>query len=325
MAFPAQDPFWTETEAFIRKTLGTETPFIAPREFYHALPRVFSYDWVHAIDILGDFAGFAVHKGLLHEIPLPVLLHLRAEWKCVFANAVFLFYVPPSTDLPLAAENHQRFFFEQLDLLQQEAEAQRTHVQETTALLVVASHSATFLNNLLRSTDLLHVPVLVVAVTADTNEREAYRDVCSQHNAHFEGTIHGTSVDQALKAGLQKYLENPDISWICTLDDTMLVRPDFVSVVEKFRTQNVCSHYGGLWTKADGTLTSASVDGFQVVVPLRENTIHCYGHRDYWNRKLSLKRAPSTPVWRRWRKLLFGEKHPSSLIIRDLVTFQATD
>jgi len=325
MVFPSQDPFWTETEAFIRKTLGTETPFVAPREFYHVLPRVFPYDWVYAIEILGEYGGFAVHKGLLHELPLPVLLYLKAEWKCVFANDVFLFYVPPPTHLPLAAEDHQKFFLNRLEALQKEAEAQTARIKETTALLVVASHSPASLDNLLRSTGLLHVPVLVVAVSGDTKERETYRAICSRHNANFEESVHGTNVEQALKAGIQKCLEDPDIVWICTLDDTMLIRPDFLAVVEKFRAQNVYSHFGGLWTKEDGAHASASVDGFQVIVPQRERTIHCYGHRDYWNQKFSLPQGAKTSAWRRWIKFSLGEKCPSALIIRDLVTLQAKE
>jgi hypothetical protein len=290
------------------------------------LRRVFPYDWVYAIEILSDYGGFAVHKGLLHELPLPVLLHVRSNWKCVFANEVFLFYVPQPSALPAAEETHQTFFFERLEALQKnEGENAKSNSRGATALLIVASHSASSLDNLLRSTVLLHAPTLVVVVVKEGKHEEAYRAVCSRHNAQMEEAPRDSTIDQALKIGIQLLLEDPDTIWICSFDDTMLVRPDFLSVAEKFRSQAPHSKLGGLWTHADCASASHSIDGFQVIVPQRENTIHCYGHRDYWRQKYSLKDGSSTFALRDWKKFLFGPNEHPSLVIRDLVTFQKPD
>src|SRR5882724_8925068 len=106
MIFPVQDAFWTEMATFVRDAIGQDTPFIGPREFRPVLPRVFPYDWVHAIEILDQFGGVIVHKGLLHELPVPVLQTLKKEWKCVFANEVFLFFMPADSALSAASEIH---------------------------------------------------------------------------------------------------------------------------------------------------------------------------------------------------------------------------
>lgn len=322
MAFPANDVFWTETEYFIRTKIGSEAPFIGPREFYTVLSRVFPYDWVHAVEVLDDYKGVAVHKGLLHELPLPLLQHLRTEWKCVFANDVFLFYVPPSSPLPPADEAHQRFFFDRLKTLQVVAETEKTHIRDITALLVIASHSPAMLKRLLDSTSLLHAPTLVVTLPVTPARQEEYREVCEPRNVRLEQAADGSSITQALRMGVQLWLDDPDIAWICTLDDTMLVRPDFLSAMKKFRSHSIRSNLGGLWTEADGARAIHSIDGYQLIHPINENTVHRYGNRAYWSRRFSLDRQTSSVAWRDWKKFLFGPGQEPSLVIRDLVTHQ---
>lgn len=314
MNFPVQDSFWTEAAAFIRDTIGIEKSFIAPREFRSVLPRVFPYDYVHAIDVLEEYAGIAVHKGLLHELPLPVLQFVRMEWRCVFANEVFLFYMPPASTLPLAPEAHQTLFHESLESLKELAEMQRSKLREVTALLIVASHAPVFLSKTLEGVALLHVPTLVIAVTANTAWQEEYATICRDHRARFEVTGFKSTVPAALREGIRLWLEDPTVVWICSLDDTMLVRPDFLLVMEKLRA-DPARILGGLWTEADGVRAAYSRDGFQLIVPQRENPHHCYAHRDFWQQRF-FAATGLNPA-----DLSSGKM----LIVRDLVMLQSPE
>jgi hypothetical protein len=317
MSFPDQDTYWKETAVFIRNTIGLETPFIAPREFRSVLPRVFPYDYVHAIEILSDYGGIAVHKGLLHELPLPVLQFVKAEWKCVFANEVFLFYVPAKSELQIASGTHQTFFRDRLVSLQELAEFEKSQIRELAALVVVASHSPAALDKTLRSMVLLHTPIIAVA----TGRRQEYEAVCQQHHVRLQGSGNIVSVQDALKAGARYWLDDPDITWICSFDDTMLVRPDFLLVMESLRSKFAHSALGGLWTEADGVRASFSRDGLPCVIPRRENPLHRYAHRDYWQRRVFL--TADNHVHRN-RASNLSSLPAGTFIVRDLVTLHVS-
>lgn len=285
MSFPVQDAFWTETATFVRNAIGQEVPFIGPREFRSVLPRVFSYDFVHAVEVLGQFSGVIIHKGLLHELPLPVLQTMKNEWKCVFANEVFLFFMPADSALPAATETHQQHFHDCLLSMEKSIEVKKQRVAELTALLVIAAREPFFLDKTLRSLSLLHLPVLVVASTSDPTRRKAYRSICSIHHAKLDALDKNTTPAKALKTGIEQLLEDIDIAWISSFDDSMVARPDFLFVMEKFRNAETCPVLGGLWTEADGIRTSCSRDGLRLIIPQKQPGIHVYGHREYWKRR----------------------------------------
>jgi len=314
MIFPVQDAFWTDTTTFIRKTIGPDTPFIGPREFRAVLPKVFPYDWVHAIEILSQFGGVAVHKGLMHELPVPLLQAMGKEWRCVFANEVFLFFMPPNSTLPPTPELHLQFFYDRLQSMEKLAQMQQPRTKALTAFVVVASRTSSFLEKTLESLSPFHMPVLVVAATADAARREAYRSICSAHRAEMHAWDKNAAPAKALRLGVWQLLKDAHLAWICSLDDTMVARPDFLLVMEKFRNRETRPLLGGLWTEADGTSASISRDGFQLITLSRQVHLHRYGHRDYW--------AVTSRSFFNWKNLPLLSQKPEMLVIRDLVSLQ---
>ena len=220
MASQVQDPYWADTTLFIVEAIGADTPLIAPREFRPHLPKTFSYDFVHAVEILLDYRGVAVHKGLMHELPVSVLRTLREEWKCVFANEVFLFFMPPSSPLAAVSGDHLETFYENLTLLEKHEVALNSHPSKSTACLVLASRPPEGLEAALRSLSLLHLAVVVVPVTADAHLRRTFREICLRYRARFEPVegARSQSPRDAIRAGLGLLLADDRFDWIATLD-----------------------------------------------------------------------------------------------------------
>ena len=301
MPLPVRDPYWTEITAFIRQSIGSDTPFIGPRELLSDLPKVFTYDWVQAIEIPDDYQGVAVHKGLMHELPVMVLQKLRDEWKCVFANPVFLFFMQHSSPLPVVSGDHLGTFYENLILLEKLNAAKRSCPSESTAGVVLA-HGApggnpAGLDATLRSLSLLHLAVVVVPVTGDATFLAACRDLCAKYRVDFEETGAGNAIGagDALKAGVTRLLAGGTSAWIATFDDSVTVRPDFIAVMEKWRNAKAQQLLGGWWEEADGVCKCFQRDGFELIVPRRSNARFLYGHRDYWTRRFGSAQNGAAP------------------------------
>lgn len=322
MIFPVQDTFWTETATFVRNTIGQDAPVIGPREFRAVLPKVFPYDWVHAIEILDQFDGVIIHKGLMQELPLPLLQTMKKKWKCVFANEVFLFFMPADSTLPSASIIHLQLFYTRLRSMEKQAASTKPSIKELTAFLVIASHAPPSLDKTLRSLSLFHMPVLVVAGTSDATQREAYRSVCSAHHAKLDESDKNTTLAKALKIGARRLLEDAAVTWISSFDDTMIVRPDFLSVMERFRNAETCPVLGGLWTEADGIRSSFSRDGFRLIIPRQQTSIHYYGHRKYWQQRLFPAYSPAAHAFLSWIGFPFIPRWTDTLMIGDLVALQ---
>ena len=188
--------------------IGDDSPIIAPREFRPHLPKTFPYDFVHAVDVLLDYRGVAVHKGLMNELPVPVLRTLREEWKCDFANEVFLFFMPPSCSLPSTSGQHLGAFDENLALLEKKVVALQSHPNKETACVVSASRAPAALEAVLRSLSLLHLAVVVVPHTTDENLRRAFRDLCLGYRTRLESVVghKKPAPGDAIRTGVRRVL-----------------------------------------------------------------------------------------------------------------------
>jgi len=324
MSFPAQDIYWNEAADFILKALGPDTPFIAPREFRSVLPRVFPYDFVHAIEILGEYGAVVVHKGLLQELPLTVLETVNREWKCVFANGVFLIYVSANSSLPAADQLHQGIFKESLESLKKLAEIEVSQVRELTAVVIVASHGPDVLRKSLQHMKALHAPILVVAESKDAKITKEYETICGEHDVQLLKEPRATTRQGALKEGIRFWLNRGDIAWICSFDDDILVRADFLLLMEGLRSRERRCVVVDHWTETDRTHTSFSRNGITCVVPIRQKFLHCYAHRDYWRRRFFPTLKLGQGAYRHWRSFLFPPTM-ETLVVLGLVTRQSGD
>lgn len=285
---PAQDPYWSGTTDFIRDAIGEKALFIGPRELQPYLPGVFSYDWVHSIEVLGDFRGVAVHKGLMHELPVPVLRTVSREWKCVFANEVFLFFMPPTSALPGVSGEHLGVFHDKLAALEKQDESVQEHRPKATVCVVVASGPPSGLEKVLHSLSVLHLETVVVPAGGDPGLPDVRRDICDRFRARWETPTAGqgnVSPQDALRTGVELLLAEERNAWIASFDDSVVARPDFLAVMEKWRHSKARPLLGGFWEEADGLRRSWRQDGFDLVVPLRPNRRFLYGHRNYWARR----------------------------------------
>lgn len=287
MTLQGKDPFWTETVDFILRVIGPGEAFVGPWEFRAVLPKVFNYDWVHGIHVVSDFAAVVVHKGLLQDLPLPVLQTMKAEWKCVYANAVFLVYMPAACPLPLAGAEHLGSFYEALLLLEKQAAYNGNPAREKTAFVVAASNIPSSLDATLESLSLFRVPILVIPFNTDAANRDALGDICRRYETRFEAEQNSATASEAVESGVRRLLEDDGFDWISSFDDTVITCPDFLSVMEKFRDAETCPVLGGCWNEEDGMRTQFLRDGISIITPRRRNSLILHGHRGYWERRFS--------------------------------------
>jgi len=317
--FPSGDVYWVSMADFIRDSIGTDRPFIAPREFYPILPRVFPYEFVHSLEIVSEQSGIALHKGLLDELPLSVVEFVRDEWKCIFANEVFVFLVPEST-LPSVDKGHLQSLNDGIRRLQKATLLKRSQIDGTTGLVVVASHAPAALESTLRDLALLSAPILVMSPSRDGDLQEKRAAVCRKYRAQFEPLTSGPSVEEALEQGIRQMISEKGASWIATFDDSMQVRADLLLVMEKLRDLSN-NGLGGLWSEDAGVRATFSHDGLACIVPQRETSLHRYAHADHWRRILAEKGAGSS-VRRIWGRLFSSRPAAPFTVVPGLVTRQ---
>jgi hypothetical protein len=322
MTLAADDPFWAETAAFVRIMIGPDRAYVAPREFRDVLPTIFPYDWVFGIDPIKQAAGVLIHKGLMHELPLFVLQFLNKEWKAVFANEVFVLFVPAHSPLPSAPGEHFGAFRARLQSLEMLIVQGREARTERTALLVIASHAPTSLDSTLRSLSLLHHPVLVIDARSGGTHEDDYRQVCSEHYACLETPATRLTVLEALKAGVRRLMDDVEVGWISSFDDTMHVRPDFLKIMEHFRDPQACPVLSGFWSADEQIRGSSFRDGFQLVSVDRETGIQLYGHRNYWTPRFRLEHGSKTKNADEARERPFIRWSSGIRVIPGLVTLQ---
>ena len=260
----------------------------------------------------------------MHELPLSVLQFLSKEWKSAYANEVFILFVPAQSSLPSISNEHLGAFWDRLESLGKLVVAGGNARREQTALLVIASHAPASLDDTLRSLSLLHLPVLVIeaAARSEPTHGNEYRRVCSEHRALFERGDRSDTVLGALKEGIRRLLDDVELAWICSFDDTMLVRPDFMRIIERFRDVETRPTLSGFWNNAERAESVAFRDGFPLISVHRQTSIHLYGHRNYWSRRFSLGRESITKdAGDRWQRQLTWRSAAIS-VIPGLVTSQ---
>lgn len=299
MSHVLDDPFWAETAAFIREKIGRDRTYVAPREFRDVLPTIFPYDGVLGTDPVEQAAGAVIHKGLMHELPIELLQLLNSEWKGVFANAVFVVFVPSQSRLPPASDEHIGAFRARLQSLEEAIAHGRAARADRTALLVIAANAPARLERTLRSLSRLHRPVLVVDARSGTTAEDDYRDVCLAHRAELEKPQTRLSVEAALEAGVRRLLDDVEVGWIASFDDTMCVRPDFLKVMERFRDRDACPVLSGDGNEAARMQDASFRDGFRLASVSKASGIHLYAHRGYWGSRFGSGEA--SPNGRRIR------------------------
>ena len=322
MSLATDDPFWAETAAFMRETMGSELTYVAPREFRDVLPTIFPYDWVFGIDPILQAAGVAIHKGLMHELPLPVLQFLNKEWKSVFANEVFVLFAPAHSSLPRLSSEHVGAFEVRLQSLEASITVAQDVRKERTALLVIASQAPANLERTLRSLSLLHLPVLVMDARGDGAHADDYRRICSDHRAQLENAGANSDIVDVVKAGVRRLLDDVEVGWVATFDDTMSVRPDFLKIMERFRDRDSFPVLSGFRDKDDQVVGSSFRDGFQLIAVLRQSAVHLYAHRSYWSHRFGLQRPTETkrPEKSWWHRAM--RRSSDVVLISGLVTSQ---
>jgi hypothetical protein len=291
---PLQDPYWKEVAAFIETNLGFDAPLIAPREFIPYFPKTLPYELsASALGLLSKYRGAAIHKGLLHEPSLDVLKLFASDWRPVFANGVFVFFVPPESPLPKSDSIHIAAFFTNLEIIKTNFLINQPR-PPLTALWVSATREPSFLDATLDSLSGFGLPVLVMDGSGSVPFSKSYSELCRRHSTacviHF--TPEYSSKEQKWREGWANWEQT---EWLSFFQDGAVARPDLMLAMHHF--QHAVSHpaLSGFWEPSCGEKSSLYRDGYRLVSPVHPPRVHLHLHRSHWKKNISV---------------LFGKKEP---------------
>lgn len=113
MPFPHHDRYWNDAANFLREHHQAGETIIAPDEFVDLFPEVVPYVATFLPPGAAE-AWIVVHKGLLENMAHPFLEALAVDGRPVFANDVFVIFVPRPGLPTMAAATHVTAFREKL-------------------------------------------------------------------------------------------------------------------------------------------------------------------------------------------------------------------
>jgi predicted O-methyltransferase YrrM len=282
------DIFWSSTADFVEQHWGRKVELLAPNEFNHRFYGTYAYRASQAIP-LEQLQVVVLHKGMLEEIPARFLNQVLDEWTPVFANEVFVVWVPQS-DLPSVKDSpHVTACYEK-------AEKHQTPVPDVslntdgsdTVILVTTYNRPTALKKSLPGILALGVPVLIVEDGSDASFREAYDLIYHQHAVDVLRIPQNRGLPNALNTGLGYWLANEQIQWISYLQDDVEVHPDLLQVLAKIQHPQQRPLLSGRDDPLHTIFGRKLMGGEEVYLKQMSPGIHLHAHRDYWKKVMPI-------------------------------------
>jgi hypothetical protein len=292
MIFPEGDTYWMAVADFLRATFGDHATFLAPNEFHELFPRAYPYDMSRHIDVRG-LDAVVVHKGMLGEVGRDVCQLLLDQGIPLFGNEVFaVFALKEAPPRKLWGAEH----FADFRIRAREAGAFKPNPAPAhsefngpaTVILMTTYNRPERLAHALETVLPLGAPILVVNDGSAPEHAEAYAEIVRQTGVRSLNLPDNRGLASALNMGLSYWLADPNVEWICYLQDDVEVRPDLLAALARVQDRQDYPLLAGRADPLHKVYGERMVNGCRVLLQRMSPGIHLHAHRDYWKSMLPI-------------------------------------
>jgi len=292
MHFPHEDPYWQSVADFLLGQFGEGCSIVAPTEFHELIPRTFPYDVIQHID-LKEMQALVIHKGALKEVGESTCALLVREGTPLFGNEVFVLFSlkGPLCPHPKGKEHFTDFYLKAKDPRTFSVNPVKLHSEFTgkaTVILMTTYNRPDRLGLALESIAPLNAPILVVHDGSDAIHAAAYAAIFERYDVRVLNMPGNRGLSNALNAGLNYWLADPMVEWICYLQDDVEVRADLLVALARVQHPEKFPLLTGRRNGLHKVYGEKEVNGQKILLQRMSPGIHLHAHRSYWEKMLPI-------------------------------------
>ena len=280
MAFPTHDEFWMQARSFLEKHADPLDPILAPNEFLDYFPGTYHYN-VSYLFPASMFRFVVFHKGMAEEIHTALALEVIDRFYPVFANEVFVIYADVLLlGIAPVEQVHTKALLEQFE---EQFEAEQSFSKPPTYAAVITTYNRP--QSLARSLPqvlALGIPLVVVDDASTAENYQENQRITEQHQVPLIRIPENRGLPNAMNAGLEYWLADPEIDWISYFQDDVDIHPDTLKILEQIQDRVDRPLLAGRDALEHATFGTADIAGYQVLYKRSMPGQHLHAHRDYW-------------------------------------------
>lgn len=308
MRFPHHDRYWQSVADFLLKQFGEKARILAPTEFNEIFYQTYPYDVIRHID-LKEMDALVIHRGVLGEVGQEVCSLLLKRGIRLFGNEVFVVYTlkgwwrwqvkyrAPFADFYQRVRKAETFAVSHV-------KRHSEFLGPATVILVTTYNRPDRLGRSLETIARLQAPILVVNDGSSPEHDAAYAAIYKKYAVRALNIPGNRGLSNALNTGLGYWLADPNVEWICYLQDDVEVRPDLLAVLARVQDPEKYPLLTGRYNSLHKVYGEIEINGQKVLLQRMSPGIHLHAHRRYWEKMLPIPTAyfqapkhwPDTPL-----------------------------
>jgi hypothetical protein len=218
----------------------------------------------------------------MQEPPFELLQILARDWKVIFANEVFLVFVPPHSPRAAIDSPHIATFYKKLELIRLNL---RPHCKKNpkTGLLIQATHAPAMLDQTLAHLSCFDLPIFVMDMSNHRTHCNDYKKICSQSQSTVKIHLLSAQPRPLLSASLDD-LVRENFVWISCFQDNVRARADLILALARFQNPSTHPFLSGHWEDSHGQKKSRNRDGYTLIETEFLSQIHRHFHQSLWQK-----------------------------------------
>ncbi len=268
-----------QARAFLEKFADPLDAILAPNEFLDYFPGTYHYNVSYVLPA-EQFQFVVFHKAMTREIEAPLALKVIEKFYLAFANEVFVIYSSsPLLGLVSVDEVHAEALLEQFE---EQLEATPALASSSTAAVITTYNRP---HSLARSLPQVLALGILVVVVDDASSAEHYQEnqqIADKYQVPLLRIPENRGLPNAMNAGLDYWLADPDIHWISYFQDDVDIHPDTLKILARVQDPLTRPLLAGRDAAEHPTFGTDEIAGHKVLYKRSMPGQHLHAHRDYW-------------------------------------------
>jgi len=295
MTFPNDDAAWRSVADFLLGRLDETASIVAPTEFHEIFPRTYPYDVLGHLDLKGIDA-LVIHKGMLNAVGRDVCSLLAHKGIPLFGNEVFVVYTLKGRR-PWRVRGKKDFVdfchkIKKPEIFPGNPIKQHSEFSGPATVILITTYNRPYrLGISLETISQLRAPILVVNDGSSPEHDAAYAAIYKKFGVRVLNMPDNRGLSNVLNAGLSYWLADPNVEWICYLQDDVEVRTDLLAVLARVQDPKKYPLWTGRLNELYKVYGEKEINGQKVLLQRMCPGIHLHGHRHYWEKLLPIPTA----------------------------------